>query len=132
MKLHINGQINEYYVQMLCMIFFPGEKFSDKEGDEGPELFLDLCEREGELIATVKLSDKGHDGDQAWKGETYRYAEILDAKGNTVLTTKGHTAFVAAEGNCAVFERANSFKIDYIELYQFGYRYDGDKIIPND
>lgn len=87
---------------------------------------------EGELIATVKLSDKGRDGDQAWKGETYRYAEILDAKGNTVLTTKGHTAFVAAEGNCAVFERANSFKIDYIELYQFGYRYDGDKIIPND
>ncbi len=39
---------------------------------------------------------------------------------------------MTVEGNCAVFERANSFKLDYIELYQFGYKYDGDMIIPND
>lgn len=27
MKLTIDGNVNSYYVQMLCMIFFPGEKF---------------------------------------------------------------------------------------------------------
>ncbi len=29
MKLIIDGQVNVYYVQTLCMIFFPGEKFSE-------------------------------------------------------------------------------------------------------
>ena len=30
MKLHIEGDINEYYVQTLCMIFYPGEKFTEE------------------------------------------------------------------------------------------------------
>ena len=29
MKLIIDGQANVYYVQTLCMIFYPGEKFSE-------------------------------------------------------------------------------------------------------
>ena len=29
MKLYIDGNINRYYVQTLCMIFFPGEKFPE-------------------------------------------------------------------------------------------------------
>ena len=84
---------------------------------------------EGELVATIKLSDIGRDDVQSWKAETYRYAEILNAEGNVVLTTEGHTALVPVEGNCAIFERANSFKIDYVELYQLGYTYDGDQIV---
>ena len=31
MKLTIKGNINKYYVQSLCMLFFPGAKFSDSE-----------------------------------------------------------------------------------------------------
>lgn len=31
MKLFIDGEINRYYVQTLCMIFFPGAKFSEEE-----------------------------------------------------------------------------------------------------
>ena len=27
MKVQIEGKINSYYVQMLCMIFFPGTNF---------------------------------------------------------------------------------------------------------
>ncbi len=44
MILHIDGDINRYYVQMLSMIFFPGATFSGDEvaGDEVPELFLKL------------------------------------------------------------------------------------------
>ena len=42
MILHINGDINRYYVQTLCMIFFPGSTFPDDEvpGDNVPELTL--------------------------------------------------------------------------------------------
>ena len=31
MRLYIEGPVNKYYVQTLCMIFFPGAKFSDEE-----------------------------------------------------------------------------------------------------
>ena len=31
MKLIIEGQVNVYYVQTLCMIFYPGEKFSEEQ-----------------------------------------------------------------------------------------------------
>ena len=31
MKLTVKGDINAFYVQTLCMIFFPGEKFSQDQ-----------------------------------------------------------------------------------------------------
>ena len=31
MKLTVSGDINAFYVQTLCMIFFPGEKFSQDQ-----------------------------------------------------------------------------------------------------
>ena len=31
MKLFIEGDINPYYVQTLCLLFFPGAKFSQDE-----------------------------------------------------------------------------------------------------
>jgi len=31
MKLYIDGDINRYFVQTLCMIYFPGAKFSENE-----------------------------------------------------------------------------------------------------
>lgn len=51
MKLKVSGNINQYYVQTLCMIFFPGEKFSEGaeaevEGTAIPELSLVLEEHE--------------------------------------------------------------------------------------
>jgi len=44
MILHIDGEINRYYVQTLCMIFFPGSTFPDDEepADDIPELTLKL------------------------------------------------------------------------------------------
>ena len=60
MKLNISGNINEYYVQTLCMIFFPGEKFSEK-ADEDPEvatpsLSLTLEENADGVKVTADLS----------------------------------------------------------------------------
>ncbi len=31
MILHIDGNVNRYYVQMLCMVFFPGSTFGEEE-----------------------------------------------------------------------------------------------------
>ena len=52
MKLKVSGNINEYYVQTLCMIFFPGEKFSEAQVEDAqangiavPELSLELVFR---------------------------------------------------------------------------------------
>ena len=65
MKLKVTGDINQYYVQTLCMIFFPGEKFSDKACDteDGeiatPELSLELIEKEDGVIARAELALDG-------------------------------------------------------------------------
>ena len=62
MKLHICGNINQYYVQTLCMIFFPGEKFSEKaeEREDEPELNLSLDELDGgyKVCAELSLNEK--------------------------------------------------------------------------
>ena len=44
MRLYIEGPVNKYYVQTLCMIFFPGAKFSDEEepSEETPALWVSL------------------------------------------------------------------------------------------
>ena len=61
MILHINGDINRYYVQTLCMIFFPGASFPDDEepGDDVPELYLTLNKIENGYSANtfVKLGN---------------------------------------------------------------------------
>ena len=48
MILHINGDINRYYVQTLCMIFFPGSTFPDDEqpADDVPELTVSVNKTE--------------------------------------------------------------------------------------
>ncbi len=58
MKLYLDGKINRYYVQTLCMIFFPGEKFSEDEieDENTPILHLSLRKEENEAVAELSLS----------------------------------------------------------------------------
>ena len=44
MKLYIDGPVNKYYVQTLCMIFFPGTKFAGDETvtEETPQLWVSM------------------------------------------------------------------------------------------
>ena len=63
MVLKIDGEINRYYVQMLCMVFFPGATFSEnEEGGEGiPEVSVNVYpDSDGGVTAYVsmKLNDK--------------------------------------------------------------------------
>ena len=61
MKLFLNGNINVYYIQTLCMIFFPGAKFgSEAQNDpNAPALYLNLTPREEGLLATVTVELDG-------------------------------------------------------------------------
>ena len=57
MKLKLDGNINVYYVQTLCMIFFPGEKFGagEQENPNAPELTLKLVKTETGMDATASI-----------------------------------------------------------------------------
>ena len=59
MKLHIEGDINHYYIQTLCMMLFPGVKFA-----------MDEVESESSTTATVRL------------------IPITDADGNEIVKEK--------------------------------------------
>ena len=48
MKLNIEGKVNVYYVQTLCMIFYPGEKFSEDQEIAPDTPVLDLHVQENE------------------------------------------------------------------------------------
>ena len=58
MRLQLTGNINAYYVQTLCMIFFPGEKFSEEEGDPHA-LALDLQDTAEGFYARATLTCDG-------------------------------------------------------------------------
>ena len=63
MVLKIDGNINRYYVQTLCMIFFPGATFGENEesGDGVPEVSVNVySDSDGGATAyvTMKLNDR--------------------------------------------------------------------------
>ena len=61
MLLHIDGDINRYYVQTLSMIFFPGSTFAEDEepSPEVPELFLSLEKTETGYTARTRVEYQG-------------------------------------------------------------------------
>lgn len=61
MKLYIDGNINRYYVQTLCMIFFPGEKFPEDEEitEDTKILSLKLTCTEEKAVAEATVRYRG-------------------------------------------------------------------------
>lgn len=61
MILHLNEKINRYYVQTLCMVFFPGIRFGENEepGPDTPELTVQLTDEAGGVRASAQMSFKG-------------------------------------------------------------------------
>lgn len=62
-----NVPINRYYVQMLCMIFFPGAKFSEnpdeKETSVAPHLYVNVQKKDSIITATCRLEYMGKVGE---------------------------------------------------------------------
>jgi len=90
MKIRVNGNINEYYVQTLSMLFFPGAKFSDRESDDSaPHLYVDLFDNEEGVECFAEMTDgkkiaKGHFTSHWLEGET-RERVIKIAVGKAVF-----------------------------------------------
>ncbi len=63
MILNISGDINRYYVQTLCMVFFPGTTFGkDEEAKEGvPEVTVDISRDMASDSVTAYVSIKLND-----------------------------------------------------------------------
>lgn len=59
MKLYLSGNVNPYYVQTFCLIFFPGEKFSAAEEPGAPVLWVDETEDENEVRVSARLAYGG-------------------------------------------------------------------------
>ncbi|MBO7304567.1 MAG: coproporphyrinogen dehydrogenase HemZ [Clostridia bacterium] len=62
MILNIDGDINRYYVQSLCMIFFPGSTFAadEKKGEDVPEVTVRIYP-DGEHAVTAYVSMRLND-----------------------------------------------------------------------
>lgn len=63
MILKINGEINRYYIQTLCMVFFPGATFGENEepGDGVPEVTVDINRTANNCVSayvSIKLNDR--------------------------------------------------------------------------
>ncbi len=59
MILHIDGDINTYYVQTLCMLYFPGAKFGtlEENAPDTPVVHVKAVEDgEGNCLSTVSIS----------------------------------------------------------------------------
>ena len=72
MKLFIDGNINTYYAQSLCMIFFPGAKFAqDEELTENSDMLrISIKEDETSVTATAEMRSGG-------KGVIKSHTELL-------------------------------------------------------
>ena len=63
MILHVDGNINKYYVQTLAMVFFPGSSFGENEKprNDVPQITVSSYkDKEGveTAYASIKLNDK--------------------------------------------------------------------------
>lgn len=61
MKLTVKGDINAFYVQTLCMIFFPGEKFVENQiiTEDTPVMEVSVTNSDVGSYATATLTFKG-------------------------------------------------------------------------
>lgn len=96
MKLILDGNINAYYIQTLCMIFFPGAKFgaAEQENPDAPELYLRLSENENGVEAYVRVTVGGQ---SASAEKSYAYTTEFD-KAKTAKLACG-AAVIAACGD---------------------------------
>ncbi len=62
MRLYIDGPVNKYYIQTLCMIYYPGSKFSEDEpvDENTPEMWVSMTKSpETGVDVTAKLCYQG-------------------------------------------------------------------------
>lgn len=81
MKLTVSGKINEYYVQTLCLLFFPGSRFSktDEEPEDAPRADVTVKEIGNTVNATVSLYYNGKHAEKMATEDISSSSPISDA-----------------------------------------------------
>lgn len=95
MKLFIDGNINRYYIQTLCMMFFPGAKFSDEE-ELTPQtdiLRISVLEKDNGIYAEAEFTSEGRSA----KGERYEEYSSDKTAERTAKIASGVAIFKAGE-----------------------------------
>ncbi len=97
MKLVINGNISAYYLQTLCLLFFPGAKFSESEviTPTVPVVTVDIAQHTDYVTATASLKIGS-------KEVVKEYTEIFTED----KTVKKTVNFAASK---ALFQAASAF-----------------------
>ena len=93
MRLILDGPINVYYVQTLCMIFFPGAKFgaAEQNDPEAPEVRVKLTEVDGGMEASATVTVQG-ESRSAFRHEDF---SIWDTKEKTAKKACGAAVITA-------------------------------------
>ncbi len=95
MILEIKGNISRYYVETLCLIFFPGQTFGEDEkpGEGIPEMYVTVLEEDENVTAyvSIKLNDKVSEATETVSKET----EITIATHSAVAV--GRAVFAAGK-----------------------------------
>ena len=96
MKLILDGNINSYYIQTLCMIFFPGEKFGVAEqlDPNSPELYVRLCEHDDGVETYARITVEG----KSASAEKYYTYSAAYGKDKTVKLACGAVVIAKSEG----------------------------------
>lgn len=59
MKLNLRGDVSRFYAETLCLLFYPGSKFSESDKDDGISVSVDFDESGETHFARVEISDGG-------------------------------------------------------------------------
>ncbi len=92
MLVNVNGNINKYYVQTLCMIFFPGIKFSGDDADDNSVITVTVTETGTGAVSRAELT-VGKKHTEATRSEDYK-AEV--PRERTVKLAVGASVLAAA------------------------------------
>ncbi len=84
MKVICDGNINRFYVQTLCLLFFPGAKFAENEevSEETPVVYVKTVESEQEVYAFASITI-GSQHTESEDVETYR-SDITHARSSKI------------------------------------------------
>ena len=100
MKLIIESDVSEYYVQTLCLIFFPGSKFKVDEvvTEETPVVRVVTKDIDDSIYAYVTITV----GDTTTEGEHTEH--IRASREKALKISVGKALFIAGEIKVAFFE----------------------------
>ncbi|MDY3845382.1 MAG: coproporphyrinogen dehydrogenase HemZ [Eubacteriales bacterium] len=95
MILNINGNLNRYYAQTLCMLFFPGATFGEKEArsPENPEITFTVIDLDSEVSAQVIIKI----GDSVSIGRDVAVRSMCSSRADLSKIAAGHALFNAGK-----------------------------------